>query len=123
MTYLDFIANKLETVTTENLITLWHEYCEANHYEDQIYNDLEELANLLNDSPLNFAQRCIYGGLDRTNYNYYWLNRAANIEGADFIDGTPIDYRSLADWLIDNEHSELDQFADEWDELQGDGDD
>lgn len=121
MTYLQFITQKLETLPTNDLISLWGEYCEANNYEDQVYTDIEELSELLNDSPLDFAQRCIYGGLQRLNYNYYWLNGSANIEGADFIADTPIDYRALADWMIDNVHRELDQFADEWDELQEEG--
>lgn len=117
----NFIIEKLKEEATDNdIINWWNEFCSWNCYEDQIYTDLEELADLLNDTPIEFARKIFFGNVQSWGDNYFILNGYANIESFNHFDdeNSPIDFRMLAQWLIDDQPNYIEDWIDEWEDQQ-----
>lgn len=115
----NFIIEKLQNEATSNdLLTWWNEYDEEIDGDSQILTSLEAWAEILDDEPVEFAQRVYFGDVQSWNDNYFWLNGYANFESCSSLtsDRSPIDFDALADWLMEEQPGYIADWIDEWEE-------
>lgn len=116
---MEKLINFLKTeVADYDVLSLWNEFTSENYADDVVYDSIEEIADLLDDSPIDFAKRVFYGDVKSWNASYFCLNGAGNIVGFYSLtdDDSPIDYSILSDWLIDNDRLEDIDYPDDDDD-------
>lgn len=106
-------ANVLKNNTPlEKLVWVWNEYTDNVRSDDWVFESLEDIADILNDDPVAFAQRVYFGDVQSWNDKYFCFNGYANIVSFNY--GTdkncPIDFDQLAEWLVADEYELYQEF-------------
>lgn len=98
MTFIEF----LKTQTTEDLVSLWNEFCLGDDY---IYQGVEDMVDLYSD-PASFGRAVYFGDVQNWLNDYACFNGYGNIVSFDYWDdkNSPIDLDTLAAWLEEYNH-------------------
>ncbi len=107
MTTVENIREQLlEMAENQNcwdLQELWNVYCEENNYPDDtiIYNDIDEMENYFDSIADFFHALGEYNELDA----FFAFDAYGNINSFDSLTSiySPIDFDSLAEWLLGDE--------------------
>lgn len=105
----------IKEMSDEQIITLWNEYA-VDKGDAYIYENIEEVADLY-DSPLEFGKAIFFGSVESWNAPVFF-NGYENIETllSPYAENSPIDFGLLAEWVIETEHSILEELDLEEDE-------
>lgn len=88
MTRLEAIENALQEMSTEDIITIHNDYCDAsNNMDDYIYSmsDFDEV--MYGVSPWEVARCCYFGEDFNPCRDYFRFNGYANLESFDYAPG------------------------------------
>lgn len=121
MEKIEFIKKTLlEEISDLDVVQYWNDYCADNSYEDSIYLYLDDLAESLCDSPVEFARRIYFGEVSSWNDNYFTFDGNVNIVSFNSLNGknSPIDFDALAEWLEEHsyDYREIRFLIEEWEE-------
>lgn len=102
--FLDFLNdNGLEDFENEsdNLLSLWNEYCSENRADDQIYNfDDDFFQTFLSNDPAKAFQMGVYSTINWSD-EYIQFNGYGNLESLS-DPSTQIDEIVLLEWILEN---------------------
>lgn len=102
--FYNFIANQEYDV----LKPLWNEYISETGNGEQIFDSVEDLADL-GFEPLELARMVFFGNLQNWGDDVY-LNGYGNVESCWSVEHSPISVSELTQWLEDSNH----EFYQEW---------
>jgi hypothetical protein len=113
----DIVEGAVDNLSENELLNIWNDYCDCNHYyDDKVYyvDELDDLCYSM--KPTEIISR--YGELDGFEY----FKDGVYVEGSnDLLD--LIDYGALIDYIIDNEEDfDNSDIADALEEIEEDDD-
>ena len=97
----------------ETLKPLWNEYVSETGDGSQIFDSVEDLADIFEFKATELARMVFFGELENWGDDVY-LNGYGNVESCWSVDSSPINVRELAEWLEDSNH----EFYQEWESEQ-----
>lgn len=93
----------------DSLKQLWNEYIADTGNGEQIFDRVEDLAEIFEFEAVQLARMIFFGKLENWGDDVY-LNGYGNVESCWSVDNSPISVRELAEWLKDSNH----EFFQEW---------
>lgn len=97
----------------DTLKPLWNEYISETGDGEQIFDSVEELADLFEFKAAELARMVFFGKVENWSDNIYF-NGYGNLESCWSVDSSPISVQALATWLEESDH----EFYQEWDNEQ-----
>lgn len=91
------------------VVSLWNEYCDEIGDVDGFAYLMDEFDELMEGkSPWEITRMAFYGDFN-PNHSFFGFNGYANLISFDFADAnnSPIDFESLAEWLIESRPEEV----------------
>ena len=82
---------------------IWNEYISETGNGEQIFESVEDLAEIFEFEAVQLARMIFFGKLENWGDDVY-LNGYGNIESCWSVDSSPISVRELAEWLEDSNH-------------------
>lgn len=97
------IETILNDMYDDEIIAIHNRYCDANHYEDQIYpNDDATLDEVMGECTFSEAACKLYYSDYRYNDSYFWFNGNGNLESS-YNPRDNIFVSDIARYVVDNE--------------------
>lgn len=97
----------------ETLKQLWNEYISETGDGEQIYESIEDVADLFANAALDLARAVFFGKVESWDDDVYF-NGYGNLESCWSVNSSPISVRELATWLEESDH----KFYQEWEESE-----
>ena len=101
----EMILEALKNASNDTVVDLWNEYCnENNSMDDYIFDNGESFFEENFSDRVMDAVRSVQYGDYNVAHDYVCFNGYGNLESFNCADdeNSPVDFDSLADWLIDN---------------------
>lgn len=110
MTFIGFLG----TQRSEDLVSLWNDFCDGDDY---IHQGVEDMAELYSD-PASFGRAIFFGDVQNWLDDYACFNGYGNIVTFNYWDdkNSPIDLDLLAEWLEENDHEVYQTWVEEQDD-------
>ena len=106
MTREELLREYFESLSNDELMNLWNDYCQDNCYDDEVFYNDEEFLNMFSDDILGLLQKVEYGSYS-SNDNYITLNGNGNFETSNYITDL-ICINDLVSYYIDDDDFLLD---------------
>lgn len=123
------IENTLRNMRTDELVSVWNEYCNAENYPDDYVYSMDEFDEQCEYmKPWEVVRAAFYGDF-RPCDNYFSYNGYANFISFNYAEeeNCPIDLDSLADYVDENDDAlysrELQDVLDEYPEDEDEDED
>ena len=97
----------------ETLKPLWNEYAAETGYGEQIFDGVEELAEVFQFECVELARMVFFGDL-ASWWDDVYINGRGNAASCWDLDSSPISVRELAEWLEESNHD----FYQDWESEQ-----
>lgn len=96
--------NITSTLTVNELVNLYNDYClNNNYYDDQIYNFDEDTINGVFSNPWDALRSATFGDVNFSD-DYFYFNGYGNIETlSDYEIENNLDWPNVTEWLNENE--------------------
>lgn len=111
----EMIVEVLKELYDDQIISYWNNYCDDNRDSDRGIYDMNECLDefLQGKSPTEILDSVVDGF--NTNQSYFSLNGNGLYISFDFLDSdSPIDYKELADYILENELADFIQDCTDW---------
>lgn len=121
MQLVKFVTSNI-TTNESVLLEWWNEYAsEVLGGDDVIYTSLEEMAEMLGDSPEEFAKRVYFGNVESWYAPFFSFDGYANIVSHyDLFDtNSPFDLDALVAWAVETGHDGIAALVAQWEAEQG----
>lgn len=105
------VKEALNTLSDDDILQLWNEYCDETSSGDNIYlNDDEFLTNRMPDDKPELCRLLTYSKEYNLRDCYVWYDGYGNLESGDYFKASNgFDIEDLADWLIRNTNGDIEE--------------
>ena len=102
----------LESMSFDDVIPLWNEWCAQYGQDDTIYDSIEEFAELYSEDGLELARKVFFGSVDNW-YDKVYLDGYGNFQSCYSVESSPIDIDALVDFMKEENHPYYEAWCDE----------
>ena len=97
----DIVKETLEGMTAEQILPLWNEYCDENHYKEILEYDEFTLSDFISGMKEFEIAKMIIRGTFKPDSEYFTVDGKGNFLGMTEREALEeIDYNSLADFIL-----------------------
>ena len=102
----------LESMSFDDLIPLWNEWCDQYGQDDTIYDSIEEFAELYCEDGVELARKVFFGSVDNWSDKVY-LDGYGNFQSCYSVESSPIAIDALVDFMKEENHPAYVSWCDE----------